>query len=158
MVNDQSDSGADQKASEAQAKSRPWSDWRSGSFYEKSFGSDPDEAFELAVDRRFWACDASHGILDKRDLGYVVIPEEEHRGKQKLTYAWRLIEEEDDDRVANIEAPAGAINLSGTQDAREYRERRDLNRKQGSVWLFFGVGHEPVQVVGRPRTQSTDEE
>ncbi|EMA46058.1 hypothetical protein [Halococcus saccharolyticus] len=150
-------SEGDNETNGERATSRQWSDWRSGSFYRKSFGSDADEAFDLAVETMFWACDAFHGILDKKDLGYVVISEEEHRDKPKAQYAWQLIEE-GDDRVADIEAPAGAINLSGTHDAREYRERRNLKGKQGSVWLFFGTGYERVRVVGRHRNRGTDEE
>ena len=96
------------------------------SFFTKSFGSDADEAFANAVEDAEWR----HGkagytgtIAEKH--GFTEIPEEEHRNRDKEKYASQLMR----DRDSQVDAkwgPAGAINLSGTQAAQQYRERHDL--------------------------------
>jgi len=109
------------------------------SFFTKAFGSDADEAFARAVEEAEWR----HGkagytgtIAEKP--GYTVIPEEEHKNRDKEKYAGQLMAD-CDPRVDDKWGSAGAINLSGTQAANEYRERKGLKGKHGSVWLFFGV-------------------
>lgn len=123
-----------------------WPDPHWDRFYTKAFGIGADEAFHKAVGSVRWRCDAfSPGtIWEKENRGFIVIPEHEHEETWKQQYARQLIEN-GDERVANIESPAGAINLSGTEQAREYRERYDHEDDHGAVWLFFGVTTEPSE-------------
>ena len=110
-------------------------------FLTKAFGSDIDEAFQEAVENAQWR----HGhagytgtMAEKAGRGYTVIPEDEHKYRDKEKYAKQLISERNE-RVDAKLGPAGAINLSGTQAAKNYRKRKDLEGKHGSVWLFFGM-------------------
>jgi hypothetical protein len=107
-------------------------------FYTYAFGADADEAFRRAVDQ----AEKMHGIAPysgtiSEKNSYAVIPEDEHKGKEKLKYAGTLISEADA-RVDDKWGPAGAINVSGTQEARKYRDKHGLKGNHGDVWLFFG--------------------
>lgn len=107
-------------------------------FYTYAFGSDADEAFRSAVEHAEYM--NGHGgytgtIAEKSS--YTVIPESEHKGRQKMNVARELIDERDE-RVDDKWGPAGAINCSGTKVARQYRKRNRLEGKHGDVWLFFG--------------------
>ena len=103
-----------------------------------AFGKTAEEAFSKAVE------DARHthghggytGTIAEKDT-FEVIPEREHKGRQKRTVARELIEE-GDKRIQSKRGPAGAINCSGTTEAKRYRERKGLKGKHGDVWLFFG--------------------
>ena len=107
-------------------------------FERLAFGTTAEEAFSKAVE------DARHmnghggytGTIAEKDT-FEVIPKREHKGRQKRTVARELIEE-GDERIQSKWGPAGAINCSGTKDAKQYRERKGLKGKQGDVWLFFG--------------------
>ena len=110
-------------------------------FYTMSFGSNVDEAFQNAIERVRWAHDRGPGtIVDKENRGYTMIAEAEHEGKHKRNYARTLLDEADD-RVTSGDRPAGAIDLSGTEAARRYRDRQKLTDEDGSVWLFFGIAN-----------------
>jgi hypothetical protein len=111
------------------------------SFFTKAFGGDADEAFRKAIEAAQWR----HGhagytgtIAEKDGRGYTKIPEDEHKNRDKEKYAGDLMADQDD-RVDDKWGPAGAINLSGTQAAKEYREQNGLRGEHGSVWLFFGI-------------------
>ncbi|MDG5762014.1 hypothetical protein QA600_22110 [Natronococcus sp. A-GB1] len=103
-----------------------------------AFGKTVEEAFSKAVE------DARHthghggytGTIAEKDT-FEVIPERGHKGRQKRTVARELIEE-GDERIQSKRGPAGAINCSGTTEAKRYRERKGLKGKHGDVWLFFG--------------------
>jgi hypothetical protein len=107
-------------------------------FCTKAFGKTIGEAFEMAVERAQY----HHGkagytgtIAEKN--GYKKIPDSEHKNKEKREYAFDLIDDQDE-RIESKWGPAGAIDLSGTQAAKRYRESKGLEGKHGSVWLFFG--------------------
>jgi hypothetical protein len=63
---------------------------------------------------------------------FEVIPESEHKGKQKQRYAEQLIET-DDFRIRDKWIPAGAIDLSGTKETRRYRRQHGLVGNHESV-------------------------
>ena len=110
------------------------------SFRTKAFGSDIDEAFQKAIDNaqyRHGHAGYTGTMAEKAGRGYTVIPDDEHKHRDKEKYANHLLAERDE-RIDDKWGPAGAINLSGTQAAKSYRERKELNGKHGSVWLFFG--------------------
>jgi hypothetical protein len=137
---------SDDEADQLQSGSKRWADTRYDTFYTTSFGRDADAAFHDAVQQVRYATDTmSLGTIwekEREDRGFVVIPDEEHENQDKGAYARQLIAD-GDDLVANIESPAGAINLSGTEPAREYREPHDKTGEQGALWLFFGLGTDP---------------
>ncbi|MFC4987374.1 hypothetical protein [Saliphagus infecundisoli] len=103
-----------------------------------AFGATADEAFTGAVE------DSKHrhghngytGTIAEKTT-FTVIPESEHKGRQKRIVASELIDEEDQ-RIQCKRGPAGAINCSGTKAATRYREQHGLEGKHGDVWLFFG--------------------
>lgn len=107
-------------------------------FFTLAFGKTPDEAFRNAVEHaeRMHGIGGYTGTIAEKS-SFEVIPESEHKGKQKRRYAERLIDDEDS-RIRDKWGPAGAINLSGTKEARRYRRQHDLVGKHGTVWLFFG--------------------
>ncbi|EMA43576.1 hypothetical protein [Halococcus saccharolyticus] len=109
------------------------------SFFTKAFGSDADEAFRRAVEEaeyRHGKAGYTGTIAEKP--GYTVIPNSEHKNRDKEKYANSLMAEQDD-RIDDKWGNAGAINLSGTQAAQRYRKRNGLKGNHGSVWLFFGM-------------------
>jgi hypothetical protein len=108
-------------------------------FYTHAFGADVNEAFAKAkkeAENYYGHQGGYSGHINMKD-SVTVIPEEEHKGRQKRNVAHELIEE-DDDRISSKWGPAGAIDISGTKKAREYRKRNGLEGKHGSVFLFFG--------------------
>lgn len=108
-------------------------------FYTYEFGSDVNEAFrkaKRAAKDRYGHQEGYSGRINMKD-SVKVIPEDEHKGRQKKNVARELIDE-CDDRIDSKWGPAGAIDCSGTKKAREYRERHGLKGKHGSVFLFFG--------------------
>ena len=103
-----------------------------------AFGKTADEAFSKAVEdaRQMNGHGGYTGTIAEKDT-FEVVPESEHKGRQKRTVARELIEEEDE-RIQSKWGPAGAINCSGTKEAQRYRERKGLKGTHGDVWLFFG--------------------
>lgn len=111
------------------------------SFYTYGFGDGPGVAYADAQERaedRVGHQEGYSGDVNSNRGGYVVIPEEEHKGKQKREYA-NLLMAQRDERVDSKWGTCGAINVSGTKEARRFRDRNGLKGKQGDVWLFFGI-------------------
>lgn len=107
-------------------------------FYVCGFGEDVDDAFCTVVERER----RKHGqggysgtIADKNSVE--LIPDDEHKGKQKMKFAEDLVAD-GDERIKEKRGPAGAIDISGTKRAKNYRERRRVKGKHGNVYLFFG--------------------
>lgn len=109
------------------------------SFRTKSFAETPEEAFRRAVreaERRKGTDPYSGTVSEKKE--FVVIPDEEVKGKDRERYAETLISERDE-RIDSFSDPAGAISLKGTKAASEYREANGREGEHGTVWLFFGT-------------------
>lgn len=108
-------------------------------FFTHAFGTDVEDAFESARDEaqsRYGHQDGYSGHINmKRSV--TLIPDGEHKGRQKRKFAGDLIDDQDE-RIDSKRGPAGAIDISGTKRARKYRERNNLSGKHGSVYLFFG--------------------
>lgn len=107
-------------------------------FFICGFGDDVDDAFSTvtARERRKHGQGGYSGtIADKHTVE--LIPDDEHKGKQKMKFARDLVSE-NDERIAEKRGPAGAIDISGTQRAKNYRERRRVKGEHGNVYLFFG--------------------
>ncbi|MFD1588512.1 hypothetical protein ACFR9U_16155 [Halorientalis brevis] len=109
------------------------------SFFTYGFGETAKQAFQAAQEHAEYM--HGHGgytgtIAEKH--GFTVIPKSEHKGKQKRKYAGQLLTARDE-RVDDKWGPAGAINVSGTKEAKNYRARKGLEGKHGDVWLFFGM-------------------
>jgi len=121
-------------------------------FYQVSAGNDVEDAFQTVIDRLRWATDIAFSttILDKEDRGYVVIPNDEIGERDaKGTYARSLLDA-GDERLTTGERPAGAINITGTEQAQSYRERKEVDDGK-SIWLFFGVSnHVDLDDEGQP--------
>lgn len=108
-------------------------------FYTCAFGKSAGEAFEKArkqAEQEYGHQEGHSGHINMKH-SVEVIPESEHKGKQKRKFAEMLIRE-GDERIANKTGPAGAINISGTQRAKRHRERNNLKGVHGDVWLLFG--------------------
>ncbi|WP_306061010.1 hypothetical protein [Natronococcus wangiae] len=106
------------------------------------FGETAQEAFSNAVAdaKQMHGHGGYTGTIAEKS-SFEVIPEQEHHGKQKRRYAHQLLED-GDERIQSKWGPAGAINCSGTKEAKRYREQHRLKGKRGDVWLFFGwVSH-----------------
>lgn len=107
-------------------------------FMTTAFGQTVDEAFRSAVeDAEYRHGKAGYTGTIAEKSSFKVIPDSEHKGKQKRKYARQLIND-GDKRIQSKIGPAGAINLSGTKAAKRYRKNNDLKGKHGDVWLFFG--------------------
>jgi hypothetical protein len=107
-------------------------------FVTYGFGQTAKEAFSEAVDTAKYL--DGHGgytgtIAEKSSV--TLIPDEEHKRKNKQKFIGDLIDA-GDERIDSKWGPAGAINISGTKDAKRYRERNGLKGKHGSVFIFFG--------------------
>ncbi|WP_114579033.1 hypothetical protein [Saliphagus sp. LR7] len=103
-----------------------------------AFGTTADEAFTSAVkDAKHMHGHSGYTGTIAEKTSFTVIPEHEHKGRQKLTVARELIDQ-GDQRIQRKRGPAGAINCSGTKAATRYREQHGLEGKHGDVWLFFG--------------------
>ena len=107
-------------------------------FMTTAFGKTVEEAFaEAAEDAKFRHGQAGYTGTIAEKSNCTVIPAAEHKRKQKRKYARDLLAE-DDERIVSKWGPAGAISLSGTNEAKRYRKNHDLQGKHGDVWLFFG--------------------
>ncbi|MFC6769704.1 hypothetical protein [Natrinema soli] len=98
-----------------------------------AFAKTADDAFENAVK------DANHmhdhsgytGTIAEKTT-FTVIPESEHKGRQRRMVARELIED-GDKRIRHKRGPAGAINCSETNAATRHRKQHGLEGKHGDV-------------------------
>lgn len=107
-------------------------------FTTTAYGQTVDEAFESAVEDAEYhnGKDGRTGTIAEKS-SHTVIPASEYESEDKREYAHQLINE-CDRRVDSKMGPAGAISLDGTDEAERYREARDLQGDDGTLWLFFG--------------------
>ena len=111
-------------------------------FSTRAFGKTAKEAFDKAVeDAKYMNGHGGYTGTIAEKSSFTLIPDEEHKHKDKQKFAWGLIDDADE-RVESKWGPAGAIDLSGTKAAKRYREHHGLVGNHGSVFLFFGWASE----------------
>lgn len=103
-------------------------------FETTAFGKDVEGAYRNACDEATWECghDAYNGTISTTQ-GFVIINPKPRR------QTYKIVEEYLDIIDGMIEkwGKCGAIILKG-KEAKQYRERHNLQGKKGVVVLFFG--------------------
>ncbi|MDG5821835.1 hypothetical protein [Natronococcus sp. A-GB7] len=104
-----------------------------------AFGKTVEEAFSKAVEdaRNMHGHGGYTGTIAEKDT-FEVIPEHEHKGRQKRTVAHELIEERDE-RIQSKRGPAGAINCSGTTEAVSRTKGPERQARRRLAVLRLGV-------------------